>query len=185
MARRPFTPKVNDVGARVEWTQNIEGLDFERAGTVWSLGLKPATVWVTPEFPFEGELAVLLYVGSKGIAHRDTSWTMTARCMVRRANAIRAAGALVQTYDEAELPSQHNTRYSASRTITTHLPACPSIAGHDFVNDNGGRVFSILPFIDVVLGRHATVDFPNSWPEPKWCIDCLGIETLLKEKSPA
>lgn len=57
----PYGPAGSEVGAPVAWTQeDPAGCRVERTGQIWSKGRRESSVWVVPEEPFDGEVAVLL-----------------------------------------------------------------------------------------------------------------------------
>jgi hypothetical protein len=167
MPRRPFEVKPLQPGARIEWRQlSATREHVTRAGTVWSLAPGSAQLVVIPDELYADEAAVVLRVGKwerqigqpQYVRSISREWQRTA---VRRADAIAAAGALIQTYREERSYGEH-----VITRVITHVPDCPQTAAANIVG--GGEFYAIRHYI-----RHALGEMPGG-PTPHWCDTCLG-----------
>lgn len=192
-AGRPFAPKDGAPGSRVSWCQQVDGkpLDFghlDRAGVVWSLAPN-SCVWVIPDEPLPGELVALVTAPDKRSGQRRGQSTQRDwhRLPVLRADAIRAAGALVQTHRERpERVDWAGGRWLAKpetrivrEEIRTHLSGCAAIdeevaAGRRI--SGGGEFYALNAYV------RAAVDpsHPHVRREEvgEWCERCLGLAAL-------
>jgi hypothetical protein len=123
--RREYRPKPFDPGQRITWSQSVPPECRDRAGTIWSDGPLPKSVWAQPNDAPAGDMALVMLRTMTEHPAYPPSWQHDT---IRRCEHLRASGGIF-----AEFRTETRNTYGKGNadypyTVAYHCDRdCPEI----------------------------------------------------------